>query len=75
MMSHRKPNGIGLMGAILARAIDPSIDTELLMRITLCSLCAKGHQPEDGYHVILGAHIPCEAAEHLASDPPEGGDA
>jgi len=71
MNYHRKSSGIGLIGAILAKAIDPSIDPELLTRITLCSLCAKGHQPENGHHVILGVPIPCDAAEHL----PKGGDA
>ena len=74
MMNPRKSNGIGLMGAIFAAPLDPSLDTELLTRIALCSLCAKGHKLENGYHVILGASIPCDAAD-LLSSPPKGGDA
>jgi len=64
MMNYKRRGGTGLLIAALAHAIDPSLDLDLLARIAFCDLCAKGHQPENGVHVIMGASIPCEAFQH-----------
>ncbi len=61
MMNYKKHGGTGLFFAALAHAIDPSLDLDLLARVAFCDLCAKGHQPENGVHIVLGASIPCEA--------------
>ena len=60
MMNYKKHGG-SLFLAALAHAIDPNLDLDLLARVASCDLCAKGHQPENGVHVVLGVSIPCEA--------------
>ena len=60
-MNYKKHGGSGLFFAALAHAIDPTLDLDLLERVVFCDLCRQGHTPENGFHVILGASIQCEA--------------